>query len=283
MIEWYTDRRMGTATATGPRFSQRDVLVVAVIVLVITPVLIAVIRAYRDDARRAHCADNLKQIGFALLLYSNENRGFPPRVRYEVAEVVTPVWGTGATSSDPFTGPEPNDVTAAMFLLLRTQDFTAQTFVCPGTDAVPDTFGDKTVKDRATFTDWRKNLSYSMQNPYPEKWAVLPSKLLGSISTEFAVAADMNPGTAGDEDDVTKPNATSSAAVMRRANSNNHGGDGQNVLYSDGHVEFHVTPFAGYRGSSAGPRDNIFTSQLGAVVASPRREYEDSILLPTDD
>jgi prepilin-type processing-associated H-X9-DG protein len=269
-------------TATGPRFRLRDVLVVAVIVLVITPVLIVLIRSYRDDARRVHCADNLKQIGLALLLYSNENRGSYPRTWYVPGKVVAPVWGTGATSSDPFIGPEPNDVTAAMFLLLRTQDITAQAFVCPSTDAVPDTFAGKTAKNRANFTDVRKNLSYSMQNPYPSELAK-PRRRHGDVSSEFALVADMNPGTAGADDDVTKPNASSSASLMKRGNSNNHGGDGQNVLYSDGHVEFHTTPFAGYPRQFPGPRDNIFTNFDGEVVASPKLEFEDSILLPTDD
>jgi prepilin-type processing-associated H-X9-DG protein len=275
---------MDTA-APGPRFTKRDAWVVFIIALVLLPILIVAVRANSEASRRIQCADNLKRIGLATLLYSNENRGRYPRVRYELAKVVTPVWGTGATSSDPFADPEPHDVTAAMFLLLRTQDIMADHFVCPSTDAVPDTFGGKTAKERATFTDWRKNLSYSMQNPYPEEWAKIGLKHMGSISDELAIAADMNPGTAGADDDVTKPNATSSASLMKIANSNNHGGEGQNVLYADGHVEFRHSPFAGVRipPFNGVSRDNIFTNELGLVIASPRREWEDSVLLPTDD
>jgi len=271
-------------TAPVRRWTFREVMLLSAVALLLIPALVVVVRQRREAAVRVACADKLKQIGLALLLYSNENRGAAPRVRYQVAKVVTPVWGTGATSSDPFSGPEPHDVTAAIFLLLRTQDITADVFVCPSTNAVPDTCGGagvgrpSTAQNRANFTDVGKNLSYSMQNPYIDDWARLANyRYLGSISSEFAVAADMNPGTAGGDDDVTKPNATSSAALMKRANSNNHGGAGQNVLYSDGHVEFRTTPFAGVKG------DNIFTNQLGSVVASPRREFEDSILLPTDD
>jgi len=266
------------AAAPGPRFTKRDAWVVFAITLVLIPILIVVVRANGEESRRIRCADNLKQIGLAMLLYSNENRGHFPRVRYELAKVVTPVWGTGATSSDPFAGPEPHDVTAAMFLLLRTQDITPNRFVCPSTDAEPDTFGGKTAKDRANFTDLRKNLSYSMHNPYPDEWSVNQNnRYIGSVSVEFAIGADINPGTSGTDDDVVKPNNTSSANTIKLANSNNHGGEGQNVLFGDGHVEFCKNPFVGVQG------DNIFTNQLGQVVASPRRQWEDSILLPTDD
>jgi prepilin-type processing-associated H-X9-DG protein len=269
---------MDTA-APGLRFTKRDAWVVFVIALVLIPILTVLLRANSEQSRRIRCADNLKQIGLAMLLYSNENRGQYPRVRYELAKVVTPVWGTGATSSDPFGGPKPHDVTAALFLLLRTQDITAERFVCPSTDAVPDTFGGKTAKDRANFTDLRKNLSYSMHNPYPDEWAVAQNnRYMGSVTAEFAIAADINPGTAGDDDDVvTKPTMTGHAAPAKRANSNNHRGDGQNVLFADGHVEFSATPFVGVK------KDNIFTNQLGQIAASPRVESEDSILLPTDD
>jgi prepilin-type processing-associated H-X9-DG protein len=92
----------------------------------------------------------------------------------------------------------------------------------------------------------------------------------------FALAADINPGTTGETDNVLRPTIDSPANVMRWANSNNHGGDGQNVLFADGRVEFARSPFVGVA------RDNIFTNRKGQVVASPV-DANDSILLPTDD
>ena len=145
---------------------------------------------------------------------------------------------------------------------------------------MPDAFGGgrNTAKSRSNFTNLHKNLSYSMHNPYPDEPVTLKDyRLHGSTSAEFALAADMNAGTAGNDDDVTRPNVTSPASIVKLANSNNHGGDGQNVLYVDGHVEFHASPFAGVK------RDNIFTNKSGVVVDSTRDMWEDSILLPTDD
>jgi prepilin-type processing-associated H-X9-DG protein len=96
------------------------------------------------------------------------------------------------------------------------------------------------------------------------------------MSAEFAVASDINPGTTGSNDNVLYPNNTSSSKDMKRANSKNHEGDGQNFLFGDGHVEFLQNPFVGIQ------RDNIFTNKKGQVVASPV-DATNSVLLPTDD
>ena len=47
---------------------------------------------------------------------------------------------------------------------------------------------------------------------------------------------------------------------MINANSNNHNGDGQNVLYADGHVECRPRRTAARRGRTDAPRDNIYTA-----------------------
>jgi prepilin-type processing-associated H-X9-DG protein len=76
---------------------------------------------------------------------------------------------------------------------------------------------------------------------------------------------------------------------MANANSNNHNGDGQNVLYADGHVEFQNTPFAGMqRGTGTkGWRDNIYTGVAAESGKSTKGgapvDQLDTILLPTDD
>jgi prepilin-type processing-associated H-X9-DG protein len=168
-----------------------------------------------------------------------------------------------------------------MFLLLRTQDITPEVFACPDSSAETDTYGgnNNAAINRSNFTDLKKNLSYSMHNPYVSD-GVIPETdkwwWTNSMSAEFAVASDINPGTSGAEDDVLRPNSTSSSRDICWANSNNHDGDGQNVLFGDGHVEFLQNPFVGIG------RDNIFTNKKNQVVASPV-DATDSVLLPTDD
>jgi prepilin-type processing-associated H-X9-DG protein len=107
---------------------------------------------------------------------------------------------------------------------------------------------------------------------------------MNDVSAYFAVASDMNPGMTGGAVNVTTVTTTTSAARdLMHANSRNHGGDGQNVLYGDGHVSFEQNPFVGVN------RDNIFTTKAnssaltgGPVIACPF-DANDSILLPTAD
>src|SRR5205823_12116200 len=119
---------------------------------------------------------NLRQIGQAILLYGNDNKGSYPRTMAGVAQgqgAQTCTWGTDTTGSDPFTGtaatsvagapaqrPADNDVTASLFLLLRTQDITSEVFTCPSSNAEKDTFGGGTnaAINRCNFTS-SKNLS----------------------------------------------------------------------------------------------------------------------------
>jgi len=227
------------------------------------------------------CASNLRQIGQALLLYQNDNRGAYPRTRASIGPIRAPTWGSSVASTQPFAddGPTENDVTAALFLLLRTQDITAEVFCCPSSNAEKDQFGGPAgiPLNRSNFSDIKKNLSYSYQNPYRNDSAAL----IGGIShttppnDQFAVASDLNPGVGG-RDDVLKITTSSSAQELRAGNSNNHDKDGQNILYGDGHVAWESTPFAGVN------RDNIYTTADGQITASSV-DMNDSILLPTDD
>jgi prepilin-type N-terminal cleavage/methylation domain-containing protein/prepilin-type processing-associated H-X9-DG protein len=270
-------------------FTLLEILAVIFIIAIVTAILLPTMNRTHEPANRVKCGSNLRQIGQAILLYANENKGNYPRVMYSPGSA--PVWGTGVTAPNAFTDanrPADNDVSAAMFLLIRTQDITAEVFVCPvqnpNLNPEKDDFGggNNTALKRSNFTDWRKNLSYSFSNPYPDKAAVENGyKLNATTDAEFAVAADLNPGL-GDKYDVTFPTEISSSRDMQTANSRNHQGQGQNVLYGDGHAEFQQNPFCGTK------RDNIYTvsgSTDGSVTTSKTvvgipRWAGDSVLLP---
>jgi prepilin-type processing-associated H-X9-DG protein len=252
-------------------------------------IILPSISRLRQTSGRTRCGSNLRQIGQAILLYSVENKGAFPRTVYRPG--TPPTWGTSATAANPFSSPDrpaDNDVTAAMFLLIRTQDITPAVFVCDGNSSlVTDDFGGRggTARTRSNFTDWRRNLSYSIHNPYPTTDdAALDAggKLPALNAADFAVAADMNGGIGG-ESDVTSVTERSPHKDQNRANSPIHGRVGQNVLYGDGHVEFQQNPFCGTK------RDNIYTVAGGSpqvptttsktVVGSPTWAG-DSVLLP---
>ncbi len=254
-------------------FTLIEVLVVIGIMAVLMSILLPVVEIMRHKGYITKCSSNLRTIGQGLAMYTNENRGNYPRTMYVPG--VPPVYGTHPDTVDPFTagGPDANDVTAALFLLVR-QGLPAEVFICPYNDDTEFAIDTKATRDRSNFTDYRRNLAYSFANPYP------PAGTTGyffksNMSAGFALAADLNPGVKLPASDVTAPVANSPSATMKKALSRNHERDGQNVLYADGHVSWEKTPFCGVN------NDNIFTNRAGAIEAAPQ-DRDDSVLLPVD-
>jgi prepilin-type processing-associated H-X9-DG protein len=268
-------------------FGLCDLLVVAVLIPLIAVAMLSCQRHHGERADRIKCASNLRQIGQAIRLYADENGGAYPRTRLDLNLARTPTWATGAPATQPFApdGPKPNDVTAAFFLLLRTQDITSEVFTCP-TAAQEKWDFDGGTNTALNWSNWNgtqgiaAHLSYSYQNPYPTAEAVkLGWRLNTSISADYAVAADINPGTnttgAGSSaKDVLHVTTASNSSELRGANSPNHSRDGQNVLYGDGHVSFEQNPFVSVQG------DNLYTAKSGVIVDAPQ-DKDDSVLLPT--
>src|SRR6185369_15490313 len=110
----------------------------------------------------------------------------------------------------------------------------------------------------------RKNLGYSFANMYPSDSAVQKGyKWTSKMPAEFALAADINPGVKPPRYDVTAVKPDSPASIRAKGNSGNHEQEGQNVLYSDGHVTYQLTPLCGVSG------DNIYTNKSNRLDQSP--------------
>lgn len=184
----------------------------------------------------------------------------------------------GDQRADPFLAPPPvtdpdfrpwaNDVSASLYHLMRQSDLVPEVFICPSSNASPIVFaGGRGKSAYVNFAQPVLNNSYSFQNMYPSLDAVgRGAKWTDALSSTYAVASDMNPGRTaatsglGMTDSVTAISTNSSNKEMRLGNSNNHGKEGQNVLFADGSVRFVTNPFEGPQ------RDNIFSAQDVNVV-----------------
>jgi len=238
-------------------FTLIELLVVIGIIGILLGILLPVLEHGREQATQVKCANNLHQIGYAISMYANANNGSYPRTIYIPDAPIAQ--GTGADAMQPFSsgGPVPNDVTAAMFLLIRTQQMPAVIFACPYNDVIQyEADPAVNISSRSNFTDVKKNLGYSFANPYPSTaLAKTGYQLTSHLNPAFVVGADLAPKEGGN------------------ANSPNHEDRGQNVLFADGHVEFSSSPLVGIQ------QDNIYTNKLGVAGGMPV-DANDTVLLP---
>lgn len=291
-----TSRRCG--------FTLVELLVLLGILLVIGSIFLPYVTWLRESNSRLVCADHLRQINGALKSYAGENRGAFPRTTYDEANNPNG-WTafTGPDSPDPFldgSAVKPNDVTASLFLLIRTGKLeSAGVFVCPSTDDRRDILAGERgqVVEPISRSNFRSadNLSYSYAHPF----SIAPGYRLDEYRPAyFVLMADRNPGRSSGRD-VTAVKETDGALSLARGNSKNHGGAGQNVLFASGAVEFMSTPFCGAGRGVSGSKtgDNIYTALRDKILEGEKPPadqpgvigeaigpawYEDTYLVPYD-
>ncbi|HSU67330.1 MAG TPA: type II secretion system protein [Tepidisphaeraceae bacterium] len=240
-------------------FSLVELLVVIGIVAILISIFVPYVVNMRETEHRARCAANLRTLMQGLQSYAKLNRPLFPQVVYDAAHNPNGYTAfTGAAAPDPFARDSqvrPNDVTASLWLLVRTGLAQPRLFVCPSTRDLPDPADPAEWKRRSNFSG-NQFLSYSYASPFS---SAASYKLNEYLPSDFALMADKNPGIVSRTgSNVTKPNYDSPPLELAQANSNNHGRAGQNVLYADGHVAFQITPYCGT--GSGGMRDNIYTA-----------------------
>ncbi len=256
----------------------------------------------RELAKRTVCANHLQLAGQAAIAYANDSLDFFPvapynphaeaperhRVRY-IGRLGDRCGERTLGNQDPpgARGPDESSVhpSRSLFLLISQGLVTPAEFVCPGSGDIVDPLTPtaagtgqrvKPGVDRFDFLGYW-HLSFGYQMPFGAR--ARPSVLL---DRGMALLADKGPyfevggshaSTGGVRDrpsdrqapafnEAPEKLAEITSDRWRPYNSRNHQGEGQNVLYVDGHVDFQKRPTVGV------DYDNIYTLQGGPSLES---------------
>lgn len=218
----------------------------------------------RELPNRAYCAANLRGIVQSMNVYAADNNDTFPIVTYAPysAALNDPVAAAAVADAEktlqtyyraPY--PQAGSIPASVWILVLKNQVSPKQFICksdPVASGIPAAISDPAGNFYNNFQNGHQ-LSYSFAYPWNAKGEVAPWwKNLTDSSLPIATDMAPQPGTGTRPVEITNPPANPASA--KSWNSNNHQRDGQNVAFSDAHVEFTRRP-------DIGPdNDNMFTT-----------------------
>ena len=217
------------------------------------------------------CANNLSQIGRAMLIYANDYDDELPRSggRTSTWAPTIPNWmaidrvGAFGIARDGSGGSA--SISSCFYLLVKYAEVTPRTFVCPG-DAGTTEFrladvGAPLFSGLIDLWDFgpepSKHCSYAYHMPFGLY------ALTTSSEPCMAVAADRNPwmdSSAYVAKDISLFDPDGGREAVKVGNAVAHEEEGQNVLFLDSHVAFEEKSACGING------DNIYTYWDGGDI-----------------
>ena len=257
-------------------FTLIELLVVVAIIALLISILLPSLSRAREIAKRTVCGANVKGIGTSFKIYANDNEelwpvpghdeslvGNPNIIYSEIMGNNGPTDIVGQMTTTPerseesqaiqndLLGLPPSDtvsVTRALWMLVRAGDVTPKQFVCPSSGDIADD-----TEEINRYYDFKalNRISYGYQVPF----GPFDTRASENVDTRMALLADRGPYSInrsldplGDSTistyDISTPNR-----LWMRLNSGNHGGsgagEGQNILFADGHAEFQMKPIVG--------------------------------------
>jgi len=261
-------------------FTLIELLVVIAIIALLISILLPSLSRARELSKRLVCASNLKGIGTSMKIYANDNAeswaipGFSKNgigAQNKPVQYVSNQQGTRGGVGDVGTllrrfqtfkdsapgrtdGSTMMSTTRSFWMLVRSGDTTVKQFICPSSGDAPDE-----TEEIDLYYDFEtyENVSYGFLVPFGPR----DTQPREGVDNRLPVAADKGPYYYRKQNpsEFNNPNLNpdSPPREWRFGNSPNHGGlgsgEGQNVLFADGHVSFQKVPIVGI------DRDNIYT------------------------
>jgi hypothetical protein len=218
-------------------WSLADLTVAGGVVLAVSMLLFPALRDSRDASRRVDCENNQQNIYFSAANYAHDHGNY-------------------------FPGISPQDYAGMFVIRLVSEGY-----------AAPEDMARVLVCKSSRLAELVHNGQVRIQLPrrVDENAVVGPNmaQLCGLASGSYAVRigyvdADQYYWIREDRDERTPLMSDAPDFQMAGARSANHGGHGQNVLYSDGHVEFLVS-------STLPSGDNMYVNLFGFPAAGRGR------------
>ena len=280
-------------------FTLIELLVVVAIIALLISILLPSLGRARELAKQAVCRSNLRGIGQACHIYSNDNKeSFPvaahaPSANPDPSSNQLGVQYFGRLGVDQtISTPNTSSVhpSRSMFLLVIGGQSTAKQFVCPSSGDVEDDLRNHPAAgqqqasqpgiNRFDFKGYGQ-LSYGYHMPYG-KWArpttnLDPRMPLGADKGPyFNGGASTNQSGQGAIDAVvalTPPSFSNVNDALRASNdqwrlfnSRNHGQEGQVVMFVDGHAEFERKPIIGVNNDNIYNYSDNITDPLRSLI-----------------
>lgn len=254
-------------------FTLIELLVVIAIIALLISILLPALSRARELSKRTVCSSNMRGIGQAFYIYAQDGDIFPCQYTPFPANGGMSLFLGGGwvglpnenqrRSQPDFTAQGQNPyVTVDMWKVIKDLNSTPKQWICPSTTDQGDPSQDTTV-----YFDFsrKENLSYAYQMQYPP--STVNMRPIGTTTQGlFPIVADANPYLRGSVGQTNVVDFVSDRQSQSKGNSYNHTGrEGENVLFSDSHVEFAKSPDVGYAGNKdpaipgSRGRDNIYT------------------------
>ena len=247
-------------------FTLVELLVVISIIALLVTIIMPTLGRAKELAKRGACAGNLNAVVKGLETYAAGWGGKFPTCEFDSPSRFDVVGD--ALTSRKFGSNEASSNSRNLYLAIRTGDVDPEALVCPAvaTDKAASRGAGKYWDfNCGNGNDYVNRCSYSYHVQFRSG-----HPLTMASNSAMAVLADKSPFVKYPGSSVgsgCQGNIGIGGGEAASTNSPNHGGEGQNVAYPDGHVSYEENPCVGVDG------DNIYTvwdgeNHTGGTISS---------------